>query len=1000
MGERGFGSRRARVRVGVSRRVRRTVAVVTGSVVVLGVVGTPAPAAAAPGATRTYTTAADFAEGVMNNVAIDGDNVTLDDTTTAFPFMWIALSARGTIARIDTATGQIKGEYSTTSDGDNAHNPSRTTVGLDGSVWAGNRSQSSVIHVGLVEANQCVDRNGNGVIDTSTGYGDVRPWAGGTLRNTSPVSNARDECILHYVDTPGGDARHVSVDGNGDIWVGNWTGAGGGPSGSPHRFQKIDHATGTIVAGSQKDSACGGYGGLVDGNGVLWSASQSRLMRWDPALPASVPQCLAMPAPYGGGLAVYGLAFDSQNNIWVSSFNNTQSVFKVAASGSPIARYFDGVPLSQGLAVDGNDHVWMSSSLSSGANRIAHLKPDGSLVGHVTTCTVGTTPTCRGNGSTGVAVDADGKIWTANINSSDATRIDPNAGPLGPDGVTRVGAFDLRVALPGSSPYNYSDMTGATLTGAPNSGTWSVIYDSTLAGAQWGTVAWNATVPGDGSLAVTAASSTDGATFGPAEAVTSGADLAVADGRYLRIVVLFTRSTADADGDGFDDAPVLHDLTISTVNLNDPPVADAGGPYTVDEGSAVTVDGGSSSDPDGDALLYDWDLDNDGSYETAGATATFSAGGLDGPTSRVVGLRVCDTSNECSTDVATVLVSNVAPVVVVPSGTIVEGDTYAATGSFSDPGADTWTATVDYGDGSGPQPLPLHPDNTFTLAHVYADDNPTGTASDIYTVRVAVHDGADEGVGAASVTVTNADPVLGGVTLPVAPVALGSPVTASVDFTDVGSEDTHVAAWNWGDGTATTGPASTAGGAAASHVYATPGVYIVTATVTDDDGGAATAASAGYIVVYDPDGGFVTGGGWLQSPAGACQLNADCAAATGRASFGFVSRYHRGATVPSGNTEFQFHAGKVNFKSSSYEWLVVSGNKAQYKGAGTINGAGDYGFLLSARDGQQSGGSDTLRMKIWDRATGTVVYDNQGGGDLDEATDVIEGGNIVVHSSK
>src|SRR6266849_5643421 len=38
-----------------------------------------------------------------------------------------------------------------------------------------------------------------------------------------------------------------------------------------------------------------------------------------------------------------------------------------------------------------------------------------------------------------------------------------------------------------------------------------------------------------------------------------------------------------------------------------------------------------------------------------------------------------------------------------------------------------------------------------------------------------------------------------------------------------------------------------------------------------------------------------------------------------------------GAQVPSCNTEFQFHAAGFNFKSTAYEWLVVSGAKAQYK---------------------------------------------------------------------
>ena len=91
--------------------------------------------------------------------------------------------------------------------------------------------------------------------------------------------------------------------------------------------------------------------------------------------------------------------------------------------------------------------------------------------------------------------------------------------------------------------------------------------------------------------------------------------------------------------------------------------------------------------------------------------------------------------------------------------------------------------------------------------------------------------------------------------------------------------------------------------------------------------------------------GFVTGGGWINSPAGA--YVADPALA-GKATFGFVSKYKKGMTVPEGNTEFQFHAAGLNFKSTSYQWLVVAGANAKFKGVGTINGAGNYGFMLTA----------------------------------------------------
>jgi hypothetical protein len=162
-------------------------------------------------------------------------------------------------------------------------------------------------------------------------------------------------------------------------------------------------------------------------------------------------------------------------------------------------------------------------------------------------------------------------------------------------------------------------------------------------------------------------------------------------------------------------------------------------------------------------------------------------------------------------------------------------------------------------------------------------------------------------------------------------------------------------------------------------------------TVADDDGGSDT--EQWLIVVYDPNGGFVTGGGWIDSPAGAYAANPSL---SGRANFGFVSKYKKGATLPEGETEFQFQVGNLNFHSTSYDWLVVAGSKAQYKGTGTINGSGNYGFLLTAWDGSP----DKFRMKITGSGGG-LVYDNKYNvscTDIDcSDPQAIAGGSIVVH---
>jgi len=136
----------------------------------------------------------------------------------------------------------------------------------------------------------------------------------------------------------------------------------------------------------------------------------------------------------------------------------------------------------------------------------------------------------------------------------------------------------------------------------------------------------------------------------------------------------------------------------------------------------------------------------------------------------------------------------------------------------------------------------------------------------------------------------------------------------------------------------------------------------------------------------------VTGGGWINSPAGAYTQSPSLA---GKATFGFVSKYKKGQSTPDGDTEFQFQAAGFNFKSTSYEWLVIAGSKAQFKGSGTINGSGDYFFMLTAVDGSP----DTFRMKVWDKVTLNVIYDNQIlSSDSVDPTTTLGGGSIQIHA--
>lgn len=290
-----------------------------------------------------------------------------------------------------------------------------------------------------------------------------------------------------------------------------------------------------------------------------------------------------------------------------------------------------------------------------------------------------------------------------------------------------------------------------------------------------------------------------------------------------------------------------------------------------------------------------------------------------------------------------------------------------------------------------------------SFAHFWPSDFgfPPGTWNDYVDLEFV--DGASPLNGVVELGEANVAPIVNGVFLPGAPVAVASPVGITASFTDGNLFDRHTGTISWGDAATSAGEVSESNGSGTlggTHSYSSAGVYAVEATVSDPglSGSRSSALDVpSYVVVYDPAGGFVTGGGWISSHSGAYLA---APALTGKASFGFVAVYKKGARVPTGNTEFQFHAALLNFTSSAYQWLVVSGAKAQFKGLGTINGAGNYGFLLSAVDGQVigGGGADRFRIKIWDAGSGAIVYDNElGAGDGDTAVTALGGGSIVIH---
>ena len=341
--------------------------------------------------------------------------------------------------------------------------------------------------------------------------------------------------------------------------------------------------------------------------------------------------------------------------------------------------------------------------------------------------------------------------------------------------------------------------------------------------------------------------------------------------------------------------------------------------------------------------------------------------------------------------------ANAFPSVTVdmPLVTVDEGQMATNGGTANDPDgivAALWASTGEATD---------HHDGTWSWSYTPAD----GPADSQQVMVSAVDNTGAQSAVTFDLVVNNVAPDLGPISGPQVPVGISDqPIMFTAVFTDPGPVDTHTAYFDWGDGSAcvtsstnpdctvttTGGPGSVEG----SHTYSAPGVYAVELTLLDKDAGSASALFE-YTVVYDPDGGFVSGGGWIDSPAGAYVPDPLLA---GKPTFGFVSKYKKGATVPTGNTHFQFMKAGLNFHSASYDWLVINqdGSTVQFKGSGTINGqlapnGQAYKVMIWASDGSP----DTFRIKIWYETTGgeDVVYDNGS----EQSTG---GGSIKVHTAK
>jgi hypothetical protein len=505
-------------------------------------------------ASKTYTLDADFALGVLSGVNFTAvpNQLQLNAVGTTFPVMWVANAGEDTISKFDTTANRELARYRTwfgpsgqagyINHPGNAYSgpaPSRTAVDVDGNAYVLNRffSGGRVIPVLLkILAEGFVDRNGNGVADTSSDLDNSGTISGAEIKTMADLNGngildpneITDERIAwaKEVGVVNGLGRALCVGTDGNLWVGMF---------NTRTFYKVRASDGTTIAGPVSTTPntpqnAGGpnpYGCLIDANGTLWMASLGSLL-------GKITNTQSDTGPwavssFNSGSTNYGIALG--NGKVYTGLNNRQF--------DPATNTFSAIPnmaSSYGIVVDGGGNI------IGGQSTVRKVSPTGTLLWQAAL------QPGSASFAVGIQVDSNNDVWQMGFQQ--AGRMQKYRGTDGaPLGVYPVG----------DHPYTYSDAAGFSARNITTpSGTWAVVFDGGAANTPWGKVSWSDLVPQGGAVQVQMRTANTQADL-PNQAyaaVTNGGQFN-ATGRYIQVQARLVANNAGA-------SPLLYDLSIDS----------------------------------------------------------------------------------------------------------------------------------------------------------------------------------------------------------------------------------------------------------------------------------------------------------------------------------------------------------------------------------------------------------------------------------------------------
>ncbi|MCY0991760.1 lyase [Nannocystis sp. ILAH1] len=350
-------------------------------------------------------------------------------------YIWIPSDTLGQISKISTLTLIEEARYRTGPQG-GTESSSRTAVSADGRFVVVNARGTGRSTMFAANKADCIDNNGNGVIDTSANLNDILAWG-------------QDECMLWSITHPVGAG--IQAGPRGVTWTPGtwsfdeckyvdpkvWLGYRTGPSNQAH-IVRIDGVSGiveeTVVVDNWVGSSYAPYGAALDPDFKPWfTGLRGELIRVNTENnPATLTRITAP-----NNIQAYGMTVDKDGNPWIGGCTGPVSTYDVQTA------QWITIPgtnaCHRGIGA-GDDYVWVASNGPCGLVQID--RQTRTLVAKHTP------PQC--STAIGISIDIEKYLWLVD-QSGWAWKIDQDAV-----------AWDQKVMVAGGH-YVYSDMTGGQL---------------------------------------------------------------------------------------------------------------------------------------------------------------------------------------------------------------------------------------------------------------------------------------------------------------------------------------------------------------------------------------------------------------------------------------------------------------------------------------------------------------------------------------------------------